>query len=1211
MFTSHDKHMVLVTISSRQQWCHRIIGFCALIAGILFMAVLPARGDIQLATEPLFTRVNPPPTNLMFLLDDSGSMTFEILYKGGYDGKFPNPERGETDGFAYYFDYFSDGYPFGLPQRRMDKDDRKYWRTQWHAVNVIYYNPAVIYEPWPSYDGKTFGPADTEAPLTHPLSTQTLKLDEEAYKVGAVEIPWAHYFVESTDDGIVYLVILDEDDGINKYYTFTTDGGTEPNDKIKSLTRVSEPPDDIVRDHDQDIQNFANWFTYHHRREFVAKAAIAQVFSNPDLTEARMGILGINDRVIVPLKPVRAVIGGEFKDETDALLESLYDYISRGGTPLKGGLETVGSYYQKNDGELQGKTGDPPYPAGSGACQQSFTLVVTDGYYSDQESTFKGNIDGSGSDPYGDFGGGSAPYSDKFKDSLADMAMYYYATDLLPEVDNKVPANRWDSATHQHMVTFAVAFGVSGTLDPDDYEDNRNNPNYMRYITQKEEPREYGDYVIWPEVKGDREAESIDDLWHATVNGRGVFINAGEGEKLVEGLRRVIEDIQSRRPTAVAALSVNGDPLFGVINSETVLFQSSYAHEDDFWFGDVKAYRLDPFTGAVIFDPVVWSAAEKLRDTPWQTRNILTSDGDNSGQEFIFSDLNSDQKEKLGSNPDDVVNFVRGRDPVSGDNRINILADVVNSAPVFSEEEEVVYFGANGGMLHAVDAKTGSELFAYVPYLVFDHLKDLADSDYEHSFYVDATPTVVQGNKLLGKTGNQVILVCGLGAGGRGYFALDVTQPKNMTKNEVLWEFPDKNTTSENLNDIGYSYSRPVVVNTRSQTYPWIVIVGNGYNSPNGNSVLFILNAADGAVIGKIEAGIGPDNGLSSPIAVDVDFDEIVDFVYAGDLKGNLWKFDFTSDNPLDWGVAFNDGTLPAALFSATDPFGNPQPITTRPDVMLHPVKRGLIVCFGTGRLLSSSDLARTQIQTLYGIWDYGDRGSVGVDLWSDDDNREFLGTFVSRDRKEIMLSSAYLSDKVKLAGQTATDYQVEIDGREETVRLLTANRPIWDTMADPDGNDQLPDPSNSNVNDAGWYLDLDVYAGERIVSDVLLRDGILITVGFIPTEEDCDSGGNSVVMELDAFTGGTIGSIQFDLNEDGLVGEDDKVKIVIDGKITEVPPSGYMEPGLVQGPPVIQKLREGATEEIKYFTSTSRGIAAYTERSARVGISYWMELRD
>jgi type IV pilus assembly protein PilY1 len=280
---------------------------------------------------------------------------------------------------------------------------------------------------------------------------------------------------------------------------------------------------------------------------------------------------------------------------------------------------------------------------------------------------------------------------------------------------------------------------------------------------------------------------------------------------------------------------------------------------------------------------------------------------------------------------------------------------------------------------------------------------------------------------------------------------------------------------------------------------------------------------------------------------------------------------------------------------------------------MFHPVKRGLIVCFGTGRMLASNDLARTQIQTIYGIWDYGDRGSLGLDFWSDDDDREYLGKFLSRDREARMLSSAYLSENVKLLKQTATDFGVTVDGRTETVRILTANKPLWETMADPD-NDQLPDPSDSNVNDAGWYLDLDVYAGERIVSDVLLRDGILITVGFIPSEEDCDSGGNSILMELDAFTGGTIGSIQFDLNEDGLVGEDDKVRVLIDGQITELPPSGHMEPGLVQGPPVILKLIDNDGDEdteIKYFSSTSRGITAIAEKPPGLGIAYWLELRD
>jgi type IV pilus assembly protein PilY1 len=767
-----------------------------------------------------------------------------------------------------------------------------------------------------------------------------------------------------------------------------------------------------------------------------------------------------------------------------------------------------------------------------------------------------GNADGDKDNEA--WGGGQQPYTDAYDVTLADIAMHYYATDLIPAMDDKVPTNKWDKAPHQHMVTFAVAFGVSGTLDPEEYEDDRTSADYMKSKTT-------GAYVVWPEVTGSRQPESIDDLWHATVNGRGVFVNAGEPQKLVEGLLGIIKDIKERQPTSTAAVTVNGDYLYGKIGPHVLIFQGSYSYIDNEWGGDVKAYRIDELTGNVILDPV-WSAAEKLQTKAWDTRKIFTFDGDTSGQLFDYTVLTGDQKSKLGPEAKKVVEFIRGKDPDSDDNRSNMLGDIVHSSPVFSDG--VVYVGANDGMLHAFKAGDGTEIFGYVPYLVFDHLKDLADPDYDHRSYVDLTPTVQKGQNLLGRAGDQVILVGGLGKGGMGYFALDITDPLAMSAAQVLWEFPRQDTSAEDAADIGYSFSKPVVVRS------------------------------------------GPDNGLSSPIAVDVNQDDVVDFVYAGDLKGNLWKFDLISGEVINWGVAFRgSGGRAAPLFVARDPAGAPQPITSRPDVMFHPEKDGLMVCFGTGKFLGLDDYSDIQTQTLYGIWDYGDTVFQPVDGWSLDSDNEYLGVFQSRDEAARQLSNPYLSEQVQLLRQTATDFEVDSDGAKLTARVLTEDQPVWDTEPDFDNPvDQLPDPTDDNVNNAGWYLDLNIYPGERIIGDVILRDGILIVIGFIPEQSRCSSGGESVFMELNAFTGGSIGAIQFDINDDGVVDENDMVEVEIDGDTVKVPPSGLKLTGLVQ-PPAIIKLDE--EREKKYMSSSGGGIIAITEKTAKTGIAYWMELSE
>ncbi len=266
------------------------------------------------------------------------------------------------------------------------------------------------------------------------------------------------------------------------------------------------------------------------------------------------------------------------------------------------------------------------------------------------------------------------------------------------------------------------------------------------------------------------------------------------------------------------------------------------------------------------------------------------------------------------------------------------------------------------------------------------------------------------------------------------------------------------------------------------------------------------------------------------------------------------------------------------------------------------------MVLFGTGKFLDLADFSNTQIQTLYGIWDYGDTVFRAGDGWSPDTDNEYLGVFESRDEAVRQLSNPYLSDKVKLLKQVAADFEVDSGGNKIIVRILTENPPVWDTRPDPDGGGQFPDPSNSSVNDAGWYLDLDVYAGERIVSDIILRDGILIAIGFIPEQSRCGSGGDSVFMELNPFTGGSIGAIQFDIHDDGSVDESDLVEVEIDGKTVKVPPSGMKLAGNIQ-PPAIIKLNEKI--EKKYFSSSSGGIVEVSEKAVKTGIAYWMELRE
>ncbi len=1212
-----------------------VIVFLIMLLTTIGISAVPARAAMDLADTPMMSKIQPAPANIMILLDDSGSMTFEILAAGYYDGRFPNPAQDEENGYCYIFDYLGDNaYQDAL--RYMGTEGRKYWKSQYFRENVMYYNPATTYEPWPGYPGQDFEDASTTMPLPHPLKANVtpLNLDATSFSVnlsggGTLNVKHAHYFVRADNDD-VYLVVLDGGATPIDYYKVTAITGSEMLEKITEVELDGNPPTEVraPRAYADERQNFANWFTYGRRREYVAKSALAQVIKS--LNGVRVGILGINGKIIVPLKSVGVWKNGNYLDETGALLGKLYAYDSNGGTPLREGLKDVGTYLKDNSIWLKNYKGDKvkgdllPYSPeeDGGACQQSFTIVMTDGYYSrDITNLGVGNADANTGNIYdGGF------YADSLSETLADVAMYYYKNDLIPTLPNKVydpervSNNVLDTAPHQHMVTYGVAFGVSGNLNPDDYNQDPASPDFMKCINSADCTLDA--YPNWPSSISIRSKETIDDLFHATVNGRGDFLTAKDPQELADALTALISNILSRLGSS-ASVSINGDALYGQIHDKVLIFQGSYQPTD--WTGDVKAYGVDTITGR-ISDVPKWSAAASLDATPWADRKIFSYDG-GSGIVFQESALTADQQAILGPNYADVVQYVKGdrAKEIAGvfRSRASLLGDIVHSAPVF--EEDVVYVGANDGMLHAfkiqVDlngAVSGTELFGYVPFLVYENLAGLTNPAFSHKFFVDLTPTVITGAGLLGGVDPGTILVGGLGKGGKGYFALDITDLENIDDSMVLWEFPNDSTDPDDKNDMGYSFSRPVVVKTNSSVAgeEWVVLFGNGYDSDGDNAALFILNPLSGSVIRKLVADnpdIGLDNGLSSLTAVDVNYDKKVDFVYAGDLYGNMWKFDLTGDSSAKWAVAYNDGSSDRPFFQAKGPGGTLQPITSKPEVMFHPEKHGLMVLFGTGKFLGDIDFTDDRVQTVYGVWDYGDR-ALFKGAWGDfsnDDDRESLGFFK---RPGLF----YQPDTVSLVEQTSTDYDgivYDLDNNpvSVTIRTLSTNKPVWKTIFDtdspgPNGEPNLDDLSDQVANNAGWYWDLPK-TGERVIRDVLLRDGRLIVICFTPNPDPCSGGGSSFLMEPNASTGGNVGGTLFDLSNDRLINEKDLVIVGYDqaGNPIKVAPAGIQMPGNLE-PPAILKLNDQI--EIKYLSSSTGEVHIVREKAVRLGVTYWQEMQ-
>ena len=654
---------------------------------------------------------------------------------------------------------------------------------------------------------------------------------------------------------------------------------------------------------------------------------------------------------------------------------------------------------------------------------------MTDGYYNGSDPVV-GNADSDGVDDRpgdpatkahydgGVFTGGGS-------DNLADVAMKYYENDLNDGLADVVKPHNFDIAPHQHMTTYSVAFGVTGSLNPADW------PNCLPEGTPG--PQYLASCPTWPaDPENGSDADKIDDLYHAAVNGRGQFLSAGNPDELVAALQAIIDKVKDTTGSG-ASVSINAQEL----QEGTLLFQALYVTGS--WHGDLVAKNLDQVTGKVA--DTKWSAAGQLATRNWADRIILTYSG-SAGRRFrhesgLTSQLTLAQKQALLSTtnttltPDEEIQLAKLVAYLRGDNTYALLGsafrprggplgDLVHSTPL--HYNGVVFVGSNDGMLHAFDDGSvteedgGKELFAYVPSLVIPNLRFLAEHSYNHKYYVDGdvyAATVDDGGT------PKTLLVGALGRGGKGLYCLDITDVAPTSESAAasaipLWEYPDADSpaagdftgaTPGSDPDLGYTYSKSALVN--SQVGP-VVILGNGYDSANGRAVLYVIDALTGNLVRKIDTGVGSStecNGLSTPTLIDPDLDGLVDYVYAGDLLGNMWKFDLTATTTTDWKVAYNTAAdysgspqplvqvKNAVKIAAGGYLQHRQPITTKPAIIRHcdRTKAGYLVIFGTGRYLGNNDFGDNSVQSLYGIWDWGPewqaRGSNAAD--------KYLGTFM------------------------------------------------------------------------------------------------------------------------------------------------------------------------------------------------------------------------
>lgn len=1098
----------------------------------MMLCCASAQAVLDIAQVPLYLGSRADP-NIMFTLDDSGSMHFEIMPESLIENNAPfvYPRANNVYGNDDYANYT---ITFGSDSAR-----NAYVRSSHN--NKLYYNPQLTYRPWANADGSLMAKAEVTCAPHNPLKTaagcrdltQTNRAwwaiyytDFSPYYYNQAESFWPAVYFDYKGSGDLFNAANYTRVEINKAVA-TIYGGRPNRNDCKNAPVCS---------YDEEIQNFANWYTYYRSRILAARAGVGRAFASQG-GGIRVGFATINASGSV----IRGVTSFSGTDRT-AFFEELYGRnIPAKGTPLRTSLKEVGEYFSRSDN-------NGPWATKAGStlphltCRQSYNILMTDGYWNG-DSPSVGDED-----------------QDDINNTLADVAYKYWKTDLRGDLANKVPTSTADPANWQHLVNFTVGLGVNGSLNPaNGIPDSWPNPYYA------------------DEFK-------IDDLWHAAVNSKGNFFSAADPDTFAAALNSTLAQIAARNSSA-SSVTANSTRL----DSNTHIYQARYNSGD--WSGQLVSI---PLNSNGTLGEIAWDAATLIPEP--SARNIFTRQG-GVGIPFRWDMLNVTNRALFnvaGDNKGESrVAYLRGerngeqRNGGAFRNRSVLLGDIINSDPVYvgkrdygyssavgltqTERESyqaflsstaitgrtpMLYVGANDGMLHGFRVADGVERLAYIPSSLLGELNQLTRPNYNHRHYVDGTPKV--GDAYLGSRWKSILLGS-TGAGDKAVFAIDVTAPDNFTADKMMWEF--------NNSEMGVALATPTLVRVKADN-KWVALVANGYNSTSQTARLFVLDLATGAIIKEIDTEVGSasePNGLSSPLPVDQDGDRVVDYVYAGDLHGNLWKFDLTDRNSAQWGSALKTGNKPKPLFQACNgscSAGTRQPITMRPLAIRHP-KGGVMVMMGTGSYFTNDDKlvsATSRLEAVYGIWD--------------------TGMEVSRSQ---LLQQSITHELV--ANGTTIKFNVRV----------VSNREV------------------NYTSQKGWYLllkspGLNNGGGERAVSEMLYRHKRLIFNTLIPSADACDFGGRSWLMELNPISGARLTYSVFDVNGDGAVNDDDYAALKDEaGNDIKVPVSGKQFDELTTTPSVV----EDAEMERKYISGSSGNVSVTLEEGAGDlgGRQSWLQL--
>lgn len=932
------------------------------LGGLLFQATSHAT---SLSEQPLKISVHAKP-NVLFAMDDSGSMDAEVMIDGNRQGWFyaavgsnyvavGTPRNGATGSDLDMFYLFPNGtntgartYADGTGSGYAIPPIKELAWLRSSDYNPIYYNPLKTYKPWaPAVVSGTaataYSAANPAAAKSHPvLGTTTMALNANVMNSAAnwlftftagMTVPSGATTISCRSGSLAASRVVSTSNQYCRaavsYYPATYwvkqactygpgiedcaqawDGSTIKRYEIKSGNTFPSGRNDI-----DEMKNFANWYQYYRKRRLLLAAAMGEVLEN--ISGVRMGVVAFNAQATPTMQDADSSADSA---NARATAGTFYKANATGGTPTHGVFKYLYDQFNTNTNIVK-------Y-----ACQRNAAFIITDGFSNDS-TVF---IPSYSKAKYG----GATPYQTTATGSLADQALAYFTATLRVGMAlGKVPLGNQavpnpDPNPDLHVNTYALTLGAKGTLFP-----ARTDAFTAPHPT-------------WPTPVSDT-ATMIDDLWHATVNGRGQMYMANDVDTAITGINAAMSDIISQ----VAAQSSVAVSTANLLAGDGKAYEASYNPSG--WTGDLTARAVDNQANITTVEWGGKSAADILNARDWTTRRIFTSNG-SSGLTFTTGNIGS------VVNPDpanitntEAVEYLRGNRAGEGTDfrtRKSLIGPVVNAKPAVDGDTKTVYLASGEGMLHAFDTNTGIEEWAFVPYAALTEIGKTIPRKYVYKTKLDSTPVVGPS----GATGK--LLVGGMGAAGRSYYALDVTNPKGLSEAaaaaQVKWTFPSPAQASYQTN-MGYTVGRPLILKSAKHGYVTLVTSGydNGETIGDGKGRVWVLDG-NGNVLDEFVTTAGTagtaEAGLSQLAAYRED-DGTVRFVYGGDLLGNLWKFDLV-------------GGTTTLLATLRDGSGNAQPVTTAPQ--LTQIDNTPVVIVGTGRLLDIADFGSTQVQTIYAITD-------------------------------------------------------------------------------------------------------------------------------------------------------------------------------------------------------------------------------------------------